>query len=159
MLKLSHWSGSKMPARTIEWFGRFDELSSLDLTKVRLYDGSRWLPRTVGAITLSLPLLSWLFGSTRIYFNKRRRNGTSTCNPNTVRGIALLAEEMYHCKQQLELGAAKFYGAYLWEYVQHRRRGLSRFAAYNAISFEREAKAFAGKAAQRASAFPRCRAA
>ena len=150
MLKLSHWSGSKMPQPTIEWFGRFEELSSLDLAKVRLYDGSRWLPRTVGAITLSLPLLSWLFGSTRIYFNAHR----SACNPNTLPSIKLVAEELYHAKQQLERGAAKFYGAYLWEYFQFRRRGLGKFAAYNAISFEREAKAFARKAAVQAAAAP-----
>lgn len=124
------------------WFGRFEELRSLDLSKVHLYDGSRWLPRSVGAITLSLPLFSWLFGSTRIYFNPRR----SICNPNTLPGIELLAEELYHAKQQLERGAAKFYCAYLWEYFQHRRRGSSQFAAYNAISFEQEAKVFARKA-------------
>ena len=127
----------------MQWFGRLEELRSLDLSKARLYDGSRWLPRSVGAITLSLPLFSWWFGSTRIYFNVRRSNG----NPSTLPGIELLAEELYHAKQQLERGAASFYCAYLWEYFQLRRRGANQFAAYNAISFEREAKAFARKAA------------
>lgn len=150
MEKLSHWSGSQLPELTMEWFARFEELSSLDLSKAHLYDGSRWLPRSVGAITLSLPLFSWLFGSTRIYFNTRRPH----CNPHTMPGIALLAEELFHAKQQLERGAASFYCAYLWEYFEHRRRGSSRFAAYNAISFEREAKAFARKAALCAAALP-----
>lgn len=143
MLKLSHWSASKLPKPTIEWFGRFEEFSSLDLTETCLYDGSRWLPGSVAAITLSVPLLSWLFGSSRIYFNTRR----SVCDLYTPPGVELLAEELYHAKQQLELGAARFYFAYLWEYCRHRRRGLAHDAAYSAISFEQEAKTFARKAA------------
>jgi hypothetical protein len=152
MLRLSHWSGSKLPPPTIEWFQRFEEIRNLDLAKVRLYDGSSWLPRSVGAITLSLPLLAWLFGWTRIYFNRDRRSRRPVCNPNTSQGIELLAEELYHAKQQLERGAASFYAAYLWEYFQHRRRGLRKFEAYSAISFEREAKAFARTAAMQARA-------
>jgi hypothetical protein len=145
MLKLSHWAGSKVPELTMKRFALFEEMNSLDLAKVRLYDGSRWLPRSVGAMTLS---------SVRIYFNAYRGSGRSTFNPNTLQGLELLAEELYHAKQQREQGAAKFYCAYLWEYFQHRRRGLSKFAAYNAISFEREAKAFARKAAIRAAGPP-----
>lgn len=137
MLKLSHWSASKLPKPTIEWFGRFEELSNLDLTKAYVYDGSHWLPGGVTAMTLSVPLLSWLFGSSRIYFNARR----SIYDPYKVQGIELLAEELYHAKQQLEQGAARFYVVYLWEYCRHRQLGLAHNAAYNAISFEQEAKA------------------
>ena len=142
-----------MPDAVQERFSRFEELARVDLAKVRLYDGTSWLPRSVGAITLSLPVFSWLFGSTRIYFNCPRGVGAAARNLDTLRGVELLAEELYHVKQQLETGAAKFYSAYLWEYFQHRRRGLTKFAAYNAISFEREAKAFARKAVQSAAAF------
>lgn len=150
MLKLSHWSGCKLPEPAKERFSRFEELASVDLAKVRLYDGSRWLPRSVGAITLCVPLVSWLSGSTRIYLTCVRGAGTPVCRLDSLQGIELLAEELYHAKQQLESGAASFYVAYLWEYFQHRRRGLSKFAAYNSITFEREAKAFAAMAAKRA---------
>lgn len=150
MTKLSPWSGCKIPDRTKERFSLFEELASVDLAKVRLYDGSPWLPRSVGAITLSVPWFSRLFGSARIYFNGHRGAGAAVCRLNTLQGIELLAEELYHAKQQQERGAASFYCAYLWEYFQHRRRGMSKFAAYNAITFEREAKAFAKVAAMRA---------
>lgn len=137
-----------MPDAMKERFSRFDELACVDLAKVRLYDGTRWLPRSVGAIALTVPLYSWLFGSSGIYLNCRRGVEATAQRLDTLHGIELLAEELYHVKQQRELGAVRFYAAYLWEYFQHRRRGLSKFAAYNAISFEHEAKAFARKAAQ-----------
>ena len=155
MVKLSHWSGCKMPDRTKELFSLFEELATVDLAKVRLYNGSRWLPRNVGAITLSVPLFSWFFGSTRIYVNCPQGAGEPVYNLDGLRGIELVAEELYHAKQQLDQGAARFYAAYLWEYLQHRRRGLSKFAAYNAITFEQEAKAFARKAAVHAAGFSR----
>ena len=140
-----------MPDAVKERFSRFDELVCVDLAKVCLYNGTRWLPRSVGAIALSVPLYSWLFGSSSIYLNCRQGVEATARLLDTLRGIELLAEELYHVKQQRELGAVKFYAAYLWEYFQHRRRGLTKFAAYNAISFEREAKAFAKKAAQHAA--------
>ncbi len=141
-----------MPDAMKERFGRFDELACIDLAKVRLYDGTRWLPRSVGAIALSVPLYSWLFGAAGIYLNCRRGIEATARYLETLRGVELLAEELYHVKQQRELGAVKFYAAYLWEYFQHRRRGLTKFAAYNAISFEREAKVFAKQAAQHMAA-------
>jgi hypothetical protein len=150
VLKLSHWSGCGLPKSVTNRFSRLDELSSVDLAKVRLYDGTRWLPRSVGAITLSVPIASWIFGSTRIYFCGA---WAPHCSLETPQGIELLAEELFHAKQQLEIGAARFYVLYLWEYFQHRRRGLKRFAAYNAISFEQEAKAFARAVAARADGY------
>lgn len=149
MWKLSPWAGCEIP--DAERFCRFEELARVDLAKVRLYDGTRWLPRSVGAIALSVPLYSRLFGSAGIYLNCRRGVKATARHLNTLGGIELLAEELYHLKQQRETGALKFYVSYLWEYFQHRRRGLSKFAAYNAISFEREAKAFAQRAAQSAA--------
>lgn len=135
-----------MPETMRERFCRFEELACIDLGKVRLYDGTPWLPRSVGAVALCVPLYSWLFGSAGIHLNCPGGLESTARILNTPRGIALLAEELYHLKQQRESGALRFYAAYLWEYFQHRRRGLSQFAAYNAISFEREAKAFARKA-------------
>jgi hypothetical protein len=56
-------------------------------------------------------------------------------------GAELLNHERIHLRQQAELGVLPFYVWYLLEYGYWRLRGRAHFAAYLAISFEREAYA------------------
>ncbi len=53
----------------------------------------------------------------------------------------LLNHERIHLRQQVELGLVPFYVWYLLEYLYWRIRLRQHFAAYLAISFEREAYA------------------
>lgn len=56
-------------------------------------------------------------------------------NPSAI----LLNHEKIHLRQQLELLVIPFYVWYLLEYLWHRLKGKSHYAAYRRISFEREA--------------------
>ena len=53
----------------------------------------------------------------------------------------LLRHELTHVRQFARLGMFRFLWRYLTEYVRLRRSGLSSTAAYESISFEREALA------------------
>jgi|ERR1051325_7047806 hypothetical protein len=52
----------------------------------------------------------------------------------------LVRHELAHVRQVARLGLVRFLWRYLVEYLALRRRGLTSSAAYNAISFEREAR-------------------
>ena len=56
----------------------------------------------------------------------------------------LLAHELVHVRQWRELGAVPFLWRYLRAYVRGRLHGLPHRDAYNAIPFEREARALTG---------------
>lgn len=51
----------------------------------------------------------------------------------------IVRHELAHVKQVVRLGLLRFLYRYVREYIALRRQGLSRSAAYAAISFEREA--------------------
>lgn len=51
----------------------------------------------------------------------------------------IVRHELAHVKQVTKLGLLRFLYRYVREYVALRKQGLSSAAAYNAISFEREA--------------------
>lgn len=53
----------------------------------------------------------------------------------------IVRHELAHVRQVQQLGLFRFLYRYVAEYVRHRRSGLSSAAAYEAISFEREAVA------------------
>lgn len=53
----------------------------------------------------------------------------------------LLEHELTHVKQVAQLGLIRFLYRYVREYITLRRQGLRSFEAYEAISFEREARA------------------
>lgn len=53
----------------------------------------------------------------------------------------LIRHELAHVRQVRRLGLFRFLWQYVREYVGHRRAGLSPAAAYDAISFEQEARA------------------
>lgn len=53
----------------------------------------------------------------------------------------LIRHELAHVRQIQRLGLMRFLWRYGREYVRHRRAGLSSAAAYDAISFEQEARA------------------
>jgi hypothetical protein len=52
----------------------------------------------------------------------------------------LIRHELAHVHQVARLGLIRFLWRYLAEYLKLRRSGLAAFEAYNAISFEREAR-------------------
>lgn len=52
----------------------------------------------------------------------------------------LIRHELAHVRQVARLGLIRFLWRYLAEYIALRRQGKSSSAAYNAISFEREAR-------------------
>jgi hypothetical protein len=52
---------------------------------------------------------------------------------------ALLRHELVHVRQAGELGVLRFLWRYVAEYVRNRRRGMTHYDAYRAISFEAEA--------------------
>jgi hypothetical protein len=56
----------------------------------------------------------------------------------------LLAHELVHVEQWREQGAVAFLAGYLSEYVRNRLRGMRHWPAYEAISFEADARARAG---------------
>lgn len=56
----------------------------------------------------------------------------------------LLAHEMVHVQQWRELGALRFLARYLGEYLRNRVHGMRHWTAYEAISFEVEARARSG---------------
>ena len=62
---------------------------------------------------------------------------------------ALLAHELVHVQQYAELGTARFLWRYLREYGSNLRRLHSHLRAYEAISFETEARAEAARWAAR----------
>ena len=51
----------------------------------------------------------------------------------------IVRHELAHVRQVKQLGLPRFLYRYVAEYLSHRRRGLAGRAAYDAISFEREA--------------------
>ena len=53
----------------------------------------------------------------------------------------LIRHELAHVRQIQRLGLIRFLWQYGREYVRHRRAGLPSAAAYDAISFEQEARA------------------
>ena len=55
--------------------------------------------------------------------------------------VALLRHEWTHAGQMRRIGVIRFLYRYAREYLHLRRRGLSGWAAYEAISFEVEARA------------------
>jgi hypothetical protein len=57
----------------------------------------------------------------------------------------LIAHELVHVRQWRELGAVRFLTRYLGAYARARGRGLGHQAAYEAIPFEAEARALAGR--------------
>jgi len=52
----------------------------------------------------------------------------------------LIRHELAHVRQIQSLGLIRFLWQYGREYVRHRRAGMSSAAAYDAISFEEEAR-------------------
>ena len=52
----------------------------------------------------------------------------------------LIRHELAHVRQIQRLGLIRFLWQYGREYVRHRRAGMSSAAAYDAISFEEEAR-------------------
>ena len=61
----------------------------------------------------------------------------------------LLAHELVHVQQYAELGAARFLWRYGREYASNLRRLRSHWQAYEAISFESEARAVTNRWAAR----------
>lgn len=61
----------------------------------------------------------------------------------------LLAHELVHARQWRALGAARFLGRYLSEYVVGRLRGGSHREAYRMISMEAEARTIAESVSRR----------
>jgi len=57
----------------------------------------------------------------------------------------LIAHELVHVRQWRELGAFRLLTQYLCAYARGRRRGLGHRDAYEAIPFEAEARALAGR--------------
>ena len=53
--------------------------------------------------------------------------------------LSLLVHEAVHVRQQTELGCARFYARYLWEYFCNLIKYRDHWLAYYNISFEREA--------------------
>lgn len=56
-----------------------------------------------------------------------------------VKSDSVLNHERIHLSQQIELLVIPFYIWYGLEYLIHRIKGYNHWAAYNLISFEREA--------------------
>lgn len=54
---------------------------------------------------------------------------------------ALIRHELVHVEQMSRLGPFRFLVRYALEYLGHRRLGLDHHRSYEAISFEREARA------------------
>jgi hypothetical protein len=97
-----------------------------DLGRLRLHRGTpRFVPRRFRAYT----------SGCRVFL------GAGRCDPASDDDTVLLAHEAAHAAQYERLGAWRFRWRYLLEYARGRLRGLSRDAAYRAISFEREARA------------------
>jgi hypothetical protein len=60
---------------------------------------------------------------------------------STEREIAaIVAHEIEHVRQFARVGAARFAWIYLRDYARNRRKGMTAFAAYEAIPFEVEAR-------------------
>jgi hypothetical protein len=57
--------------------------------------------------------------------------------------VTLLAHELVHVQQWREQGAVRFLARYLFEYARNRVRGMRHWPAYEAISFEAEARVVA----------------
>jgi len=55
--------------------------------------------------------------------------------------VGLLAHELVHVQQWREMGALRFLGRYLGDYLRGRLRGLGHWDAYRAISLEADARA------------------
>lgn len=47
--------------------------------------------------------------------------------------------ERIHCDQIKRDGVFRFYGSYLFQYFNNRRKGMNKDQAYRAISYEKEA--------------------
>lgn len=56
----------------------------------------------------------------------------------------IVRHELVHVRQIGEIGVARFYGKWIWEYIALRARGLPSHEAYRRISFEAEAFAAEG---------------
>lgn len=54
--------------------------------------------------------------------------------------MKIVRHELAHVQQVLKLGLIRFLFRYAKEYLTNRRRGMASFAAYEAISFEVEAR-------------------
>lgn len=87
-----------------------------------------WLRSVVSRRTLAITI------GRRIYLG----GGLLTRGADEIE--AIVAHELEHVRQFARLGLVRFAWRYAGDYVRNRRRGMSSFEAYEAISFEVEAR-------------------
>jgi hypothetical protein len=97
---------------------------ALDLDSVRLHRG----------------VPGYVCGRPAGYVNRHRIYLASSSGSDAdAESLALLAHELMHVRQYLELGTWRFRWAYLREYLAGRLRRLGHEGAYRNIAFERAA--------------------
>lgn len=106
----------------------------VDLDRIRVYDFLPWIARFAPISVRAMAL------GRNIYFD-------GNFDPFSADGIATIGHEIAHVSQWrrtggLILGPVSFAIVYVWEYTVSRLRGMSRYDAYRAIRFEREAERF-----------------
>lgn len=111
------------PRQVEEWSALFGDSAKLRVGYPRWL--SPFLQKGVIAITL---------GRTVYVSERMLQKGERELNRT-------LRHELAHVRQVARLGLVRFLYRYLREYVSLRRGGMKSFEAYEAISFEREARA------------------
>ena len=79
-------------------------------------------------------------GTLAITLGRRVYVGNELLSAGEREIAAIVAHEMEHVRQFARVGAARFTWIYLRDYARNRRKGMTAFAAYEAIPFEMEAR-------------------
>lgn len=87
-----------------------------------------WLAPVLARGTIAITL------GRRIYLGEQLVRGAES------EVASIVAHELVHVRQFARHGTARFAWRYLRDYIRNRRRGMTAFAAYQAIPFEVEAR-------------------
>lgn len=121
-----------LPAHLKDLFREY--YPDVDLDRVRVHDTIPWIARFAPISVRAMAL------GRNIYFD-------GNFDPFSADGIATIGHELVHVSQWhrtggFVLGPVGFAIGYVRAYALNRLRGMSRYDAYRAIRFEREAERF-----------------
>jgi hypothetical protein len=119
------------------------ETLALTISPEAFDDLTRRVAEAGGMLRAGFP--SWLAplltrGTIAITLGRRIYLGGELLRAADVEVAAIVAHELEHVRQFARVGPARFAWQYLRDYARNRRRGMSAFAAYEAIPFEVEAR-------------------
>ncbi|MDH3976734.1 MAG: MopE-related protein [Deltaproteobacteria bacterium] len=102
----------------------------LDLKQIEIHEGTfPWHVRWFSAVEPD----AYTADANNIYFK------SGQYDPESAKGISLIAHELVHCEQYKKEGKYEFRNKYLEEYLINRMKGMSKYDAYRNISFEQVA--------------------